>query len=404
MQDLTKDSLALELAMDNYRKSFFVLRSNVLKNPIDLSSNTNKESLRVSHASDVVMSVDGHHTGTNPELSQTTSSASTPSQVTSPSSSACDIALSFAHRDKKSAIILKQLLLEKIPSLKISEPTAGDFSRVQSLDVARVIVPLLSPAFLVSNELVEELNIAIYRNRSSSRRILFPIQISAIPPKPSYVHLIPCEFSSSDYKWASKIVSENLSDVVFQMAERYEMDVDEVFCLKEAADVISKCLLDESQQSLNLVNRVLLNVRETEDGWKKIRQALYEEEGLQRWKRAFGIEISSQEVELKPPRVIQQDGGELDVDTAAERERNEMKTMRFEGERTDDGVELDLDVIKNAGQEAGEEIAARSQSLEHERGPSPSTSKPVTADSSVESKNEGDLGRRRRQSSACFLL
>ena len=381
--------------MENYRKSCFVLRSNVLKTPVALGSSNDKESLRVSHANDVVMSVDGHHVGVPAETSPMTSSYATPTQVTSSGNTACDVALSFADKDKRSAIILKQLLLERNPSLKISEPMAGDFSRVQSLDVARVIVPLLSPAFLVSNELVEELNIAIYRNRSSSKRILFPIQVSAIPPKPAYVHLIPCEFSSSDNKWASKINCQSLKDEVFQTAEKSYMDVDEVFCLKSAVHVISERLSEESKEDLSLVNRVLLNVHETEEVWKKVQQALKEEEALEAWKRAFEIEIKSKEDDLKPARTMEQDKEKSDADTAqsvsgdAQSEPNkEEKIVRLEDEKAGDGVELDLNVIENDGPVTTVTSADQTQSV----------------DSGKRKDGSGRKSRRKGESQACSVL
>ena len=313
--------------MDNYRKSCFVLRSGVLKTPVDFSSSRDKESLRASHASDVVISVDGHHVGVDSESSQVTSSGA----------ATCDLALSYAEGDKRAAVILKQLLLEKVPSLKISEPMAGDFSRVQSLDVARVIVPLLSPAFLASSELLEELNIAIFRNRSASRRILFPVQIMTYPPKLSYVHLIPCEFSNSDYKWAHKIVDRNLQGKVSLLAQRNLMDVHEAFCLKNAATVICERLLEENKPVLNPVNRVLLNVHVIEEEWKQVKMALQQEEGLASWKRTFGIEINSTKGDLKPARIIEQDDVMPDVETQ----------LVIGAENESNGVELHLKDITN---------------------------------------------------------
>ena len=365
VHDLKKEDLTIESSMDNYRKSWFVLRSGVLKTPVQLTSCSEKGTLRASHASDVVMSVDGHHVGVDLESSEATSSQvassePTSSPVTSSSSASCDVALSFAEGDKRAAVILKQLLLEKIPSLKISEPMAGDFSRVQSLDVARVIVPFLSPAFLASSELVEELNIAIFRNRSSSRRILFPVQVAAFPPKPSYVHLIPCEFSSSDNKWAWKVVDRNLRDEVSRMADRNFMDVDKAFCLKAAASVISERLLEESKPDSNLVNRVLLNVHEIEEDWKQVKQALQREEGLEAWKTTFGIEINSWEVELKPDRIIERDEMKPGIDT----------TPASGDETESNGVELHLKDIRNDEQNAavGTENKAHSQKLTEHAG------------------------------------
>lgn len=355
VHDLKKGDLTLELAMDNYRKSCFVLRSGVLKTPVVFTSSRDKETLRASHASDVVMSVDGHHVGVDSESSQMTSSESSSEQVTSSRPATCDVALSYAEGDKRAAVILKQLLLEKVPSLKISEPIEGDFSRVQSLDVARVIVPLLSPAFLASSELVEELNIAIFRNRSASRRILFPVQIATYPPKPSYVHLIPCEFSSSDYPWAHKIVDQNLQREVSLLAQWNHIDVDESFCLKNAATAICERLLEESKPVLNPVNRVLLNVHVIEEEWKQVKMALQREQGLESWKRTFGIEINSTEGDLKPARIFEQDDVMPDVETR----------LVIGDENESNGVELHLKEITNSEQNsiAGTDDRDQSQKL-----------------------------------------
>lgn len=338
VHDLKEEDLTLELSMDNYRKSCFVLRSGVLKTPVKFTSS--RESLRASHAGDVVMSVDSHHVGVDSESSQVTSSKPTSEQVTSSRSTTCDVALSYAEGDKRAAVVLKQLLLEKVPSVKISEPMAGDFSRVQSLEVARLIVPLLSPAFLASSELVEELNIAIFRNRSTSRRILLPVQIAAYPPKPSYVHLIPCEFSNSDYKWAHDIVDHHLRWQVSLLAQRNLMDVDEAFCLKNAATVICERLLEESKPVLDPVNRGLLNVHVIQEEWKEVKMALQQEEGLEPWKRTFGIEIHSTKGDLKPARIIERGDVIQDVETQP----------AIGDENESNGVELNLKDTTNNDQ------------------------------------------------------
>lgn len=163
---------------------------------------------------------------------------------------------------------------------------------MQSLDVARVIVPLLSPAFLTSSELVEELNIAICRNRSSSRRVLFPVQVAVVPPKPSYVHLIPSEFSCNDFKWACKVVDQALQNEVHSLAHRNDIDVDLAFCLRCAAFSIIERLLGEESTDLDLDNRVLLNIHEVEEKWRWLQVALQKQDDLAvSWKAAFGIKI-----------------------------------------------------------------------------------------------------------------
>lgn len=385
--------------MDDYRKTNFVFRSGVLKNPVDLSNESSQEPLRMSHAASDVMSIDAHHTVASPESTEVTSSNSTPSQVTPQGNAACDIALSFADTDKKCAVVLKQLLLEKMPSLKISEPVAGDFSRVQSLDVARVIVPLLSPAFLVSNELVEELNIAIFRNRSSSRRILFPIQVSAMPPKPAYVHLIPCEFSSSDFKWASKVIGENPNDEVSKIGEMTGVDVDEVFCLKAAADVIVERLSDDNKQDLRSFNRVLLNVHETEQDWKKVQQALYEEDGLEAFKRTFGVEMKRGQDELKPAKIAEEKTDDDNVKRTFGIEikngQDELKPAKIAEEKTGN----DRAKINSADAHGSQEPNKVEKNVRFE-----DENEALKSESNVPVDDASNVENRRKDSKACSVL
>ena len=342
VQDLKKGSLTLESSMEHHRKSVFVLRSGVLSKPVNLTTSNDEDSLRASHTSDAATSVDGQQAGVDPSTHNTstevTSSSSTSSQLKSSSSATCDVALSFASGDSKSAMVLKQLLLEKIPSLKISEPKAEDFSRVQSLDVARVIVPLLSSAFLTSNELFQELNIAICRNRGSSRRVLFPVPVGVVPPKPSYIHLIPSEFSCNDYRWACKVLDQALQNEVHRLAHRNDIDVDLAFCLRCAAFLISERLLGDESKDLDLDNRVLLNVHEVEEKWRRVQMALQQEDGLAvSWKAAFGIKIETNMDDLKPAGNTE----ELEVKP----EVNTEDTMAEEIESN--GVELHRNDISN---------------------------------------------------------
>ena len=342
----TKDSLEIERAMEDYRKSCFVLKSNVLKTPVELSRSSRcKDSLKDDQTDGLRMSADGSTTASS---SNETAQEASPELTQSETSSAVsDLALSFASSDNKSASILKHLLLEKKASLTISEPRSGDFTRVKALDNARVVVPLLSPAFLASKELVEELNIAIYRNRNSSRQILFPIQIAAIPPLPTYVHLIPCEFSSVDYEWAWKIIDENLQDEISKLSQTHDLSEGELFGLKSACDSILGALFHDvtlefnpaERGLLNPVNRVLINIRETEEDWKRIQRALYEQQGLEAWKKAFGIEINKQEggfIEKAEERFTFNVEG---------REPNKEKMVQFDDDGRSEDKAMDLNEV-----------------------------------------------------------
>lgn len=61
------EDLIFELVMDNYRKFCFVFWLGVFKMFVDFSSR-DKEILRVSYVSDVVMFVDGYYVGVDFEF------------------------------------------------------------------------------------------------------------------------------------------------------------------------------------------------------------------------------------------------------------------------------------------------------------------------------------------------
>lgn len=327
-----------------------MLKSNVLKTPVELSrSSRNKDSLKDDQTDGLPMSIDG--TTVASSSTETAQKASPELTHSETSSAVYDLALSFASSDNKSASILKQLLLEKRPSLTISEPRSGDFSRVKALDSARVFVPLLSPAFLAYKELVEELNIALHRNRNSSRQILFPIQIAAIPPVPTYVHLIPCEFSSVDYEWAWEIVNENLQDEIFKLSQTHDLNEGELFSLKSACSSILGGLFEASALEfnpaerglLNPVNRVLLNIRETEEDWNRIQHALYEQQGFETWKNAFGIEIKQKD-DSKLPGFIEQ-AEERPTFSVEGREPNREERVQFDYDGRSEDKTMDLNEV-----------------------------------------------------------
>lgn len=393
----TKDSPEIERAMENYRKTCFVLKSAVLKTPVELSrSSRHKDSLKDDQSDGLRMSADG-----SDETAQEASPELTHSET---SSAVCDLALNFASSNNKSASILKQLLLEKKPSLTISEPRSGDFTRVKALDNARVVVPLLSPAFLASKELVEELNIAIYRNRNSSRQILFPIQIAAIPPLPTYVHLIPCEFSSVDYEWAREIVDENLQDEISKLSQTHDLNEGELFSLKSACNSILGALFHDvalefnpaERGLLNPVNRVLLNIRETEEDWKRIQRALYEQQGFEAWKKVFGIEINKQE------------GGfiekaeERSTFSVEGREPNKEKIVQFDEDGLNEDKAMDLNEVATDEKLGIAKDDSGDNSTQVKSNTYSSESKPNTSgDSQSSAQNKGPTSM---ESSVCFLI
>lgn len=136
------------------------------------------------------------------------------------------------------------------------------------------------------------------------------------------------------------------------------MDVDEAFCLKNAATSICERLVEESKPVLSPVNRVLLNVHVIEEEWKQVKMALQQEEGLESWKTTFGIEIKSTEGDLKPARIIEQDDVMPDVETQ----------LVIGDENESNGVELHLKDITNNEQNStvGSDNQDQSQELTRE--------------------------------------
>ena len=375
-----------------------MLKSNVLKTPVELSRSSRcKDSLKDDQTDGLRRSADGSTTASS--SNETVQEASPELTHSETSSAVSDLALSFASSDNKSASILKQLLLEKKPSLTISEPRSGDFTRVKALDNARVVVPLLSPAFLASKELVEELNIAIYRNRNSSRQILFPIQIAAIPPLPTYVHLIPCEFSSVDYEWAWKIIDENLQDEISKLSKTHDLSEGELFSLKSACDSILGALFHDEVEFnpaerglLNPVNRVLLNIRETEEDWKRIQRALYEQQGLEAWKKAFWIEINKQEGGFIEKAV------ERFTFSVEGREPNKEKIVQFDEDGRSEDKAMDLNEVATDERLGIAKDDSDDNSTQVKSNPFSSESKPNTSGDSQSSAQTS------MESSVCSLI
>jgi hypothetical protein len=203
------------------------------------------------------------------------------------------VALSFAEEDAKTAGTIKHLLLKQRPNLNISEPRTNATSRLNSLDVAQVIVIFLSPAYINSKELVEELNIALYRHRTTSHQVLYPIQVSPLPHKPTYIRLLPCDFAAMDYTWMLKALGQTSPGRIEDLAEENDISAGAANCLIEASDVIIHRLsnVDDDEDHC----QVLLNNLEVQKAWEDLRENLSKEEGLVSLKRSFDAEVMEKE-------------------------------------------------------------------------------------------------------------
>ena len=124
-----------------------------------------------------------------------------------------DIALLYSEEDSTWAQCLLKRLKHILPSAIISLPEVAQ-TRNAILDDARIIVPLLSASFTKTAELIDELNIALCRQRFSGTLVLFPVYLEALPSSPAYLRLLWSLFSCADKAWtsSSSIVNKYVDD------------------------------------------------------------------------------------------------------------------------------------------------------------------------------------------------
>ena len=119
------------------------------------------------------------------------------------SQSSIDITLSYHQDDNQSAQYLLKQLQYLLPNANLSLPEEFSKERNAVLDESRIIVPLLSVAYIKTAECLEELNIALCKQRFSSSLVFFPIYLKALPSTPAYLRLLWSLFSCTDKVWTS---------------------------------------------------------------------------------------------------------------------------------------------------------------------------------------------------------
>ncbi|XP_077868252.1 uncharacterized protein LOC100375438 [Saccoglossus kowalevskii] len=120
-----------------------------------------------------------------------------------------DIILSYAPSDAMYAKFFRAVIRRRAPSLKLIDAVSTDHRQMAVLDSASVIVPLISPAYVESNQVVE-LQIALSRHRlAHDESTLFPILLNYLPQKPTYFHLLPYEVSCVDEHWREQVRNDH---------------------------------------------------------------------------------------------------------------------------------------------------------------------------------------------------
>jgi hypothetical protein len=132
-----------------------------------------------------------------------------------------DVFLSYAHAELNEAAILQRKLTEAMPELRLFfdrkdlDPGAAWQQEIyESLDDCRKVVALLTPAYLGSKVCLEEFNIAVCRDRGTSRRILSPIYLysASLPTYMKLVQFLDCrECNSVKLDSACDILAKELA-------------------------------------------------------------------------------------------------------------------------------------------------------------------------------------------------
>ncbi|XP_071814496.1 uncharacterized protein [Apostichopus japonicus] len=146
----------------------------------------------------------------------------------------CHIAISFDKLDQKYASYIQSNLQQLAPHLNVKMTCGDNKVRLAAMETADRIVALLSPNYLESPEQVEEFHVAIYRQRMANKSlpILYPIQLHALPPKPTYFRIVPYVVSVEDELWQEvcqtmpdTVLSSKLYDLKFRRTEKIALDV-----------------------------------------------------------------------------------------------------------------------------------------------------------------------------------
>ncbi|XP_038064139.1 uncharacterized protein LOC119734684 [Patiria miniata] len=137
--------------------------------------------------------------------------------------SKCDVAFSYAAEDEKYAEHLAAVL-SRVKGVVVKTKAASDHERLALMDQAKHVVAFLSPHYVDCMEKSEEFNIALSRQRLSTSRILFPVQVHTLPQRPTYFHLVPFCVNAADNLWP-ELCSVLKVDVSMHVLERADNNI-----------------------------------------------------------------------------------------------------------------------------------------------------------------------------------
>ena len=124
----------------------------------------------------------------------------THSEDNSATNSSCQVYLSYTLSDQKYVSFLEKMLTKKVSNLVISSPSSGKGADL--IEAANCTVVFLSNKYLQSKKQMEEFNLILSKERTChNRRFMYVVRLNYIPPKPTYMHLVPCDTALTDIIW-----------------------------------------------------------------------------------------------------------------------------------------------------------------------------------------------------------
>ena len=161
-----------------------------------------------------------------------------------------DIAISFARDSVAYAGTLNHIFGLNNPELQISFLNENSQGSLQDLDKAKQILIILSKEYVKSSNHMQELHVALCRQRDAkTQRVIRIIMAENLPEKPMFVHLLPCETNLADKIWTTyqkkcDCVSDRKTVMSYKLGMKgsFTMSYRIYFALQKAAFDVMKSL------------------------------------------------------------------------------------------------------------------------------------------------------------------
>ncbi|KAL3872816.1 hypothetical protein ACJMK2_036015 [Sinanodonta woodiana] len=164
----------------------------------------------------------------------------------------CDVAICYSDETLHCAAVFCHILDKLYPGLNIDVLNKASYLRLQTLETAKKIIVFISYNFLTSQQSMEELLLALNRQRSEKKQVLYLIQAASPSQRPFFPNLLPYHVSLVDRVWTQfeqeclkgklldnkKIVSTNRSDFMGS----YTCDLSEFMGLTKLAEDVAEDL------------------------------------------------------------------------------------------------------------------------------------------------------------------